>query len=123
MTSYMKPAPSPAQPSIQAGYVGQAGRYSISVQFNPILGAHPALAALSKPFQIMRHSVHACYEFKPPESSFLGRHRRDLPKPLAPSTVRAATKKLVCLSLCDGNDFPATVTSHPRVTQECQRWR
>ena len=43
MTSYMKPAPSPAQPSIQAGYVGQAGRYSISVQFNPILGAHPAV--------------------------------------------------------------------------------
>ena len=83
----------------------------------------------SKPFQIMRHSVHACHEFnfrlQPSRTEFPTspptRHKRS---PVS-SVADAATKKRAhSLSLCDGNDFPATVASRrPRsnARRGCQR--
>ena len=113
--------------------------FSISVvQFKSHSGCAPCTRLLarapSRPFQIMRHSVHACHEFNPPSpgrrTEFLGAPMKRPPKSLAPSTtVRVATKKRVSTSLCDGNDFPATAVASlrdrvvvPRVTRECQ-WR
>ena len=78
----------------------------------------------SKPFQIMRHSVHACHEFnfrlQPSRNEFpTSPPTRRTRSPVSLIADEATKKRARSLSLCDGNDFPATVASRrvvPRAT-------
>ena len=130
----------PAKSAIRAGLVGQAGGlFSISaVQFKSRSGcalrtlhSHWPSRAPSRPFQIMRHSVHACHEFNPPSLPRADRVSWD---------VNGAAAEVTCaFDHCSGGhqetglSLPRFVTAMisqppplrvvvPRVTREC-RWR
>ena len=83
----------------------------------------------SKPFQIMRHSVHACHEFnfrlQPSRNEFpTSPPTRRTRSPVSLIADEATKKRARSLSLCDGNDFPATVASRrpkSNARRGCQR--
>ena len=77
----------------------------------------------------MRHSVHACHEFnfrlQPSRNEFpTSPPTRRTRSPVSLIADEATKKRARSLSLCDGNDFPATVASRrpkSNARRGCQR--